>query len=164
MRICLKCNQLFASDCWHCPVCDWRSQSIRGFPALAPEFALGVGGFKPEYFAELACLEANSFWFRSRSRLIIWAIQHYFSKIESFFEVGCGTGFVLSGIAAAKLTCVWREVKFSLKELDSRQNDYQMWNLCKWMPATSHTYPSSTLSGPSMYWSISPKTRLFCRR
>jgi SAM-dependent methyltransferase len=43
-------------------------------------------------------LEAGNFWFRSRNKLIIWTLKNYFSKINSFFEIGCGTGFVLSAI------------------------------------------------------------------
>jgi SAM-dependent methyltransferase len=46
-------------------------------------------------------LEANNFWFRSRSRLIFWALKHYFPEAKNFFEVGCGSGFVLSGIRKA---------------------------------------------------------------
>lgn len=102
MRLCLKCGHKFEAGLWRCPVCDWQAQKIEGFSSLAPEFATAGGGFKLEYFVELARLEAGSFWFRSRNRLIIWALQHYFSKAESFLEIGCGTGFVLSGIAQAR--------------------------------------------------------------
>jgi SAM-dependent methyltransferase len=50
---------------------------------------------------ELARLEAGNFWFRARNRLIAWAIGRYFPGARSLLEVGCGTGFVLAGIAAA---------------------------------------------------------------
>jgi SAM-dependent methyltransferase len=33
--------------------------------------------------------------------LIIWALRRYFPEANTFFEIGCGTGFVLSGIAQA---------------------------------------------------------------
>jgi SAM-dependent methyltransferase len=66
---------------------------------MAPELAETGSGFKPEHFAELAKVEAGSFWFRSRNRLIQWATQRYFPNVGSFLEIGCGTGFVLSGIA-----------------------------------------------------------------
>jgi len=101
MRLCLRCGHEFEANRWRCPACDWQAQKIGGFSSLAPEFALEGGGFKPEYFAELARLEAGNFWFRSRNRLIIWALQHYFPEAGSFLEIGCGTGFVLSGIAQA---------------------------------------------------------------
>jgi SAM-dependent methyltransferase len=46
-------------------------------------------------------LEAGNFWFRSRNQIILWAIRQYAPDFVSFLEVGCGTGYVLSGIAAA---------------------------------------------------------------
>lgn len=58
-------------------------------------------GFKTGYFGELVALEETNFWFRSRNRLILWALQQYFPNAGSFFEIGCGTGFVLSGIERA---------------------------------------------------------------
>jgi SAM-dependent methyltransferase len=57
-------------------------------------------GFKGEYFKELADLEAGNFWFRSRNRLILWALGKYVPRMCSFLEIGCGTGFVISGIAS----------------------------------------------------------------
>jgi SAM-dependent methyltransferase len=63
-------------------------------------FAEGTsdGGFKPEYFPRLAAIEQAHFWFRVRNQLIQWALRNYFPDAKSFFEVGCGTGFVLAGI------------------------------------------------------------------
>jgi SAM-dependent methyltransferase len=58
-----------------------------------------VGGFEAGYFADLAALEAKNFWFRARNRIIAWALTKYFPHARSFFEIGCGTGFVLSGLA-----------------------------------------------------------------
>jgi SAM-dependent methyltransferase len=72
-----------------------------GFPAYAPDLAREGGGFKASYFADLADMEAGHFWFRARNRLIIWAIGKYCPEFRSFLEIGCGTGYVLSGIAKA---------------------------------------------------------------
>lgn len=44
-------------------------------------------------------LEAFNFWFRARNELILWALSKYFPHAKSLLEIGCGTGFVLSGIA-----------------------------------------------------------------
>jgi SAM-dependent methyltransferase len=63
--------------------------------------ALAGGGFRPEYFTDLAALEAGNFWFRGRNALIVWALKKYFPRLGSFMEIGCGTGFVLSGVGAA---------------------------------------------------------------
>jgi SAM-dependent methyltransferase len=65
----------------------------------APEFAKTGGGFKAEYFSELAQLESSNFWFQARNVLILWALHKYQPNASSFLEVGCGTGFVLSGIS-----------------------------------------------------------------
>lgn len=69
------------------------------FPSFAPELAADTG-FKDQIFHELARLEARNFWFRARNRLIQWALRRYFSDAQNFLEIGCGTGFVLSGMAS----------------------------------------------------------------
>ena len=58
-------------------------------------------GFDPGYYADLFELENTHFWFRARNRSIIWALGKYFPDSENFLEIGCGTGFVLSGIEQA---------------------------------------------------------------
>ena len=102
MKLCLACNWRYESIDWVCPHCHSSVQSLNGFPAFAPELADENSGFEPEYFRELAMLEAGNFWFRARNRLIIWALQRYFPKAGNFLEIGCGTGYVLSGIADAR--------------------------------------------------------------
>jgi len=72
---------------------------LRGIPAWAPEMAAAGGGFKAEYFAPLASMEGGNFWFRARNALVAWALSKYFPEPDSLLEVGCGTGYVLSGIA-----------------------------------------------------------------
>lgn len=69
--------------------------------AFAPELAEKSEGFEAHYFGRLAELEAGSFWFRSRNKLLIWALQQYFPDAENFLEIGCGTGFVLAGVRSA---------------------------------------------------------------
>lgn len=58
-------------------------------------------GFSEAFFDRLASLEEAHFWFRSRNRLLIWALKTYFPQADSFLEIGCGTGYVLSGVAEA---------------------------------------------------------------
>ncbi len=86
---------------WVCPHCGFAPRRVDGFFAFAPEIAECEGPFSKEVYASLADVEARNFWFRGRSRLIIWALRKYFSDASTFLEIGCGTGFVLSGIAAA---------------------------------------------------------------
>ena len=101
MRLCLRCRAGYGGGEWRCPQCGHEPQHIDGFPAFAPELIRGASGYDPAHFPELARLEAGNFWFRARNRLIIWATQRYFAGARSFLEVGCGTGYVLSGLAAA---------------------------------------------------------------
>lgn len=101
MKICPACATRFDSDAWICPVCGHLPANIDGYPALAPELAHAGGGFHPEYYSELAVLEAGNFWFRARNSLITELLRRHFPAIDSFLEIGCGTGFVLSGVAAA---------------------------------------------------------------
>jgi len=61
--------------------------------------ANGNSGFNSKNFAGLAQSESEHFWFRARNKLILWALGKYFPNASSLMEVGCGTGFVLSGIA-----------------------------------------------------------------
>jgi len=101
VKVCIDCSSKFVGPDWECPSCGNKPGLVRGYPALAPELAEVNDGFDANFFAELANLEAGNFWFRSRNRLIIWALQRYFPEAQSFFEIGCGTGFVLSGIGHA---------------------------------------------------------------
>jgi SAM-dependent methyltransferase len=86
---------------WRCPRCGYEPPRLDGFPAFAPDLARADSGFDAAQFAEYARLEAANFWFRARNRLIVWALRRFFPEARSLLEAGCGTGFVLSGIAAA---------------------------------------------------------------
>src|SRR5262245_32874290 len=101
MRVCAGCGAAFEGADWRCPRCGHEPPRIAGFPAFAPEIAEGARGYDPAHFAELARLEAGNFWFRARNRLIVWALRRHFPGIRRFLEVGCGTGYVLTGIAQA---------------------------------------------------------------
>lgn len=101
MKKCIACGAKFDSIDWKCRICQRAPAFIEGYPAFSRELAASADGFKVEYFAQLARLEAGNFWFCSRNRLILWAIRQYFSGASNFFEIGCGTGFVLSAVEKA---------------------------------------------------------------
>lgn len=101
MKRCLTCGAIYPSACSGCRLCAAEPESRCGFPAYAPSLAESGGGFKASYFSELAPLEAGHFWFEGRNALVIWALGKYCPSFHSFLEIGCGTGFVLSGIGRA---------------------------------------------------------------
>ena len=101
MRICLQCRRTLEIDGWKCPHCGWQPDSQNGLLVFSPEFSADSADYPHAVFQILAELEGKHFWFRSRSLLLMWALDHYFPHAETFLEVGCGTGFVLSGMRSA---------------------------------------------------------------
>ncbi len=101
MKICLRCQANIEHDGWRCGACGFEPPLENGFPAFAPELAAGNEGYDDSYFAQLYTLEAGNYWFRARNALLAWAMRKYFHAARTFLEIGCGTGFVLAGIARA---------------------------------------------------------------
>lgn len=99
MKRCLKCEHEFESDDWACPSCKTTPRSPSGFLEFAPDLSLANDGFDKDSFSSLFNIEAGNFWFRNRNKLIAWAFGKTFPKATNFLEIGCGTGFVLSGLA-----------------------------------------------------------------
>src|SRR5215831_4786917 len=101
MRICPNCGEPLSRSTVTCPGCFHEPRTVDGFLAYAPELAEQNTGFEAEFFPRLFELEANNFWFRGRNRLLVWALQRYFPEARNFLEIGCGTGYVLSGFRNA---------------------------------------------------------------
>jgi ubiquinone/menaquinone biosynthesis C-methylase UbiE len=49
-------------------------------------------------FDDLIAAEEWHFWFRIRRDLVLWALDRYLGQTRALLEVGCGAGFVLSGL------------------------------------------------------------------
>ena len=99
MKLCVACGHPFVGDSWECPLCHEHPATHDGIVRFVEDQLGGrERGFKSEFFARLAEFEADHFWFRSRNRLLQWALRSYFSEAKNFLEIGCGTGFVLKGL------------------------------------------------------------------
>jgi len=72
---------------------------IDGIRCYAPEFAKSNKDYPSGHFKKLFALESNHFWFRSRNRIISKLVKKYLGNKTKFLEIGCGTAFVLNGIA-----------------------------------------------------------------
>lgn len=97
MKICTVCATSFESEIWHCPNCAWVPATAQGCTVLS-QHDEPVEGYRGDYFAPLAEIESRHFWFRARNQVILYALRRYFADMKSFLEIGCGTGFVLSGV------------------------------------------------------------------
>ncbi|WP_306598491.1 bifunctional 2-polyprenyl-6-hydroxyphenol methylase/3-demethylubiquinol 3-O-methyltransferase UbiG [Geothrix sp. 21YS21S-2] len=95
----MRCSAPLAEPAWRCAACGWAAEVREGIPILYGEVPDGEG-FSKAAFQDLAGQEARHFWFRSRNRLIAWALGRHAPRPGTFLEVGCGTGFVLQGLAA----------------------------------------------------------------
>ena len=98
MKVCLSCGQRFSAQDWRCPSCNKYPETVDDFLSFAPDLVSENDGFEAKSFEMLFKVEAANFWFRSRNRLLIWTLRKYFPNAKSLFEIGCGTGYVLSGI------------------------------------------------------------------
>lgn len=101
MKICLVCKEKFDDSSWECPSCHNIPQYINGKFFFSPELSNEFEGFKSNFFFDLFTIEADNFWFKARNKLLIWALGKYFPNVRNFLEIGCGTGFVLTGIQNA---------------------------------------------------------------
>ena len=94
---CIQCGAPFAAA-GQCASCSFTTLKRAGIDCYAPELIDNASGFKAEYFADLFELESGNFWFRARNELILAILGRHCGDFKSLLEIGCGTGFVLSGI------------------------------------------------------------------
>ena len=140
MKCCVACRHAFAGESWECPQCHEQPATRDGIVRFVEDPPGRDGGFKSEFFAKLAGFEDGHFWFRARNRLLQWAARHYFPGAKNFFEIGCGTGFVLKGLhetmpllSIAGSEIFWGGLQFArarlpgvdLFQMDARQIPFQ---------------------------------------
>jgi SAM-dependent methyltransferase len=98
VKLCLFCRTEFIGAAWACPSCDFQPEAVEGFPAFAPTLAHENDGAPTGAHHDLDKLQSQSFWFRARNRLIQDFVRRYFADAVDILEIGCGSGYVLSGI------------------------------------------------------------------
>lgn len=103
MKVCPGCDAPLTGAEWTCPACGWTAMTRDGIPILAPDCLDSSSNYDPGHFEVLYQLEINHPWFHWRNRIIVAAIRRWFPNLAagSLLEVGCGTGAVLHGLAAA---------------------------------------------------------------
>jgi methylase of polypeptide subunit release factors len=65
---------------------------------------LSPGGYDPSFFARLAAVEDEHFWFRARNELILRTVARLAASLPCharIAEIGCGTGNVLRWLRQA---------------------------------------------------------------
>lgn len=100
MKFCLECQQDFPAPDWSCPHCGHAPSKRDGFLTFAPQLAAQNDGFNPKFFQLMTEVEPTHFWFVSRNRILGDVLRKYSAAPANVLEIGCGTGFVLSGIRA----------------------------------------------------------------
>jgi ubiquinone/menaquinone biosynthesis C-methylase UbiE len=101
MKLCPVCSSQLLTALWRCARCGHDAPREDGFPLLAPALRHHAEGFDPKLFASFNAVEAASFWFRARNRLVVWLLARYVPAPNHYLEIGCGTGFVLSAVQQA---------------------------------------------------------------
>lgn len=100
MYKCVACHTTYeGAD--KCPHCGHTAQLVKGFPSYAETLMQSGDGFHASSFSRLWDVESKNFWFISRNKLILYFLKKFVGdEQKNFLEIGCGTGFVLSGIAS----------------------------------------------------------------
>jgi SAM-dependent methyltransferase len=96
MKKCLSCCKPFNALDWICPLCGWEAVEHNNVISFLDQREMT--GFDRHFFPVLYELEQQHFWFTARNELIVFLLKRYFRNYDSFLEIGCGTGFVLSRI------------------------------------------------------------------
>jgi SAM-dependent methyltransferase len=109
-RICPKClireplelrAKIWPKD-WACASCGNRLDVDDDIVLAAPELANSISGFDPSDFDYLSVAELNHFWFVVRRNLIVSLVDKYSPASQSYLELGCGTGNVISAISESR--------------------------------------------------------------
>lgn len=102
MRVCPACRRVLDAPQWRCGACGWEAPVRDGVATLLPSDGAVAEAFSGEQIDNLEAVDPRHFWFAARNQLIAWALARHFPQARTVLEVGCGTGPVLRGLAAAR--------------------------------------------------------------
>lgn len=95
MLICPKCNATYVNNsnmsCINCGFHPKKRNKIIEWINKNEKINYPIDGF-----ITLQNNESKYFWFRSRSELIVMVIKKYFKNVKKIYDMGCGTGYILS--------------------------------------------------------------------
>ncbi len=100
MRACPACQAPMETGT-ACVACGFCIATRDGFEVYAPDTEQQAEGYDPSFYAQLAPLEDRNFWFQARNHLIVHVLGRCCRRLDSWLEIGCGTGQVLRAIGAA---------------------------------------------------------------
>ena len=98
MKRCLACGARHDRDDWTCAACGEGPPVVDGIRRFGPAAETASAADADYIVDQLAAAEPWHFWFQSRRRLVLATIRRFYPKARRVLDVGCGTGFVLSGI------------------------------------------------------------------
>jgi SAM-dependent methyltransferase len=101
MRRCISCNTTLGETSWNCSNCGYHPIQHEHWLSFVTSNEGELEGFESGFFDALKQIEDGHYWFEARNHIIISMLRRFFPTAQSFLEIGCGTGFVLQGIAKA---------------------------------------------------------------
>jgi len=105
-------------------------RTLEGSQPYAPALAHEGAGFKEEYFENLFPSRAGNSGPLAQSS-VVWGLKKYCPHLQTFLEIGCGTGFVLSGLPERSFCCPLWQRRF-VSGLAFASARIRQSNSCKW--------------------------------
>lgn len=95
MLVCPVCGAVYENSlnmvCGRCGFFPQNKNGIIIWPNKSKEINYPVDAFDV-----LENNENEYFWFKSRAELIVQLIEKYFKNVKNIYDMGCGTGYILS--------------------------------------------------------------------
>lgn len=101
MKQCVGCGKPVTAADWRCEACGYAPRMVNGWPSFVAGEVAGPKEFNRGVYTRMVACEEQSFYHRTRRRLILWALASLFPAARRLYDLGVGTGYVLDGIRSA---------------------------------------------------------------